>query len=244
MRTGVTKSARALLLLPIALVACSKKPASETDLDKLDRELTAGNQGDPALTAALRDQIMVDPALTQQSNDKSVRPPPRPDPGAVPPDDIATKSDGIDAATLAAAPDARDCPDCRLAAGALTLGELAKRQKNKRIADCAQRLGYSATWAARLSDDVPLYPDARVLEAAGAAQCGLRVVSFATSAPVDKVVNWYYTKTARAGYSADHQRDGSEHVLGGTRGDAAYMLYVSPRDGGGSSVDLVTNQGR
>lgn len=247
---GVTYSTRApldsallLIALPLALVACGKQPAEQTDLDKLDRELTSTNQSDPALTAALRGQIMVDPALTQSSNDKSIRPPSRPDPGAIPPDGIGAKPDEVDPATLKTAPAARDCPDCRAAAGALTLGELAKRQQNRSMADCAARLGYSATWAARLSADVPLYPDARVAEAAGAQECGLRVVSFVTAAPVTRVIDWYYTKTSKAGFAAEHQRDGAMHVLGGTRGHAAYVVYVSPRNGGGSDVDLVTNQG-
>ncbi|TPG10981.1 hypothetical protein EAH84_11750 [Sphingomonas oligophenolica] len=232
-----------LVALPLALVACGKKPADQTDLDRLDNELTAANQSDPAMTAAVRGQIMVDPGLTQSSNEKSIRPPSRPDPNAIPPDGIGAKPDGVDPATLKPAPAARDCPDCRAAAGALTLGELAKRQKNASIAHCAGQLGYSATWAARLPADVPLYPDARVAEAAGAQPCGLRVVSFATAAPVTRVIDWYYTKTHNAGYAAEHQRDGAQHVLGGTRGDAAYVIYVSPRAGGGSDVDLVTNQG-
>ena len=245
MRPGVTRFARPLLLvvLPLALVACGKQPAASTDLDDLDRELTAANQSDPVLTAALRDQIMVDPTLRQTANDKSIRPPSRPDPGAIPPDGIGARPDGVDPATLTTAPAAGDCPDCRAAAGALTLGELAKRQKNRALADCAARLRYSATWAARLSDAVPLYPDARVAEAAGASECGLRVVSFATAAPVDRVIDWYYTRTSRAGFAAEHQRDGAQHVLGGTQGDAAFVVYVSPRDGGGSDVDLVTNGG-
>lgn len=229
--------------LPLALLACAKPPADQPTLDDLDRELTSNNQGDPVLASAVRGQIMIDPALDQSSNARSVRPPNRPDPGAVPPDDIAATPDGVDPSTLKTAPAAHGCPDCALAAGALTLGELARRQKNRRIADCSARLRYSATWAARLSGDVPLYPDARVTEAAGATGCGLRVVSFASAAPVDRIIDWYYTKTSRVGFAAEHQRQDSRHILGGTRGDAAYMLYVSPRPGGGSAVDMVTNTG-
>lgn len=250
MRTGVTRFARpvALIALSLALVACGKKPASQTDLDALDRELTdtakPGASRDPALTAALRDQIMVDPGLAHPANANAVRPPPSPDAGATPPDGIGARPDGVDPAALKSAPPATgDCPNCRRAAGALTLGELARRQPNRAIADCASRLTYSATWANRLPADVPLYPDARVAEAAGAEGCGLRVVSFASAAPVTRIVDWYYTGTARAGYAADHQAAGAEHRLGGTRGEAAYMLYVSPHPGGGSDVDLVTNAG-
>jgi len=234
--------ARLLCLLPIALAACGKQPAAESDLDRLDRQLTQGNQGDPTLTAALRDQIMVDPSLSQSANNKSVRPPNRPDPGAVPPDDIGAKDDGVDPATLKSTPQPGDCPDCRTADGALTLGELALRQRNGSMADCARRLGYSATWAARMPAQVPLYPDARVSEAAGA-DCGLRVVSFTSRAPVMKILAWYYTRTSNAGFAADHQRDGVRHVLGGTKGDDAYIIYAVPHDGGGSDIDIITNHG-
>lgn len=225
------------------LAGCSKPPASQQDLDSLDRELTEGakpaNQRDPALTAALRDQIMVDPALTQSANTNVVRPPSRPDPGAIPPERVAGRGDGVTAADLKPVPAARgDCPQCRKADGALTLGELARRQDGGAPA-CTGSVSYSAGWANRLPADVPLYPDARVAEAAGNAACGLRIVSFASAAPLGRVLDWYHARVTRAGYSAEHQADGSRHVLGGTRGEAAYVVYASPRPGGGTDVDLL-----
>ncbi|MFH7218159.1 hypothetical protein ACHWGM_28060 [Klebsiella pneumoniae] len=47
-----------------------------------------------------------------------------------------------------------------------------------------------------------------------------------------------------AGYSAGHSTDGKQHVLGGVRGNDAYVVYVTARAGGGSDVDLVSNAGR
>jgi hypothetical protein len=49
----------------------------------------------------------------------------------------------------------------------------------------------------------------------------------------------------RAGYSAEHQLDGAQHILGGTRGrdDGAYVLFLTPRKDGGTDVDLVANNG-
>ena len=231
----------ALLLLTLALAACSKPPASQQDLDSLDRELTAGsgNQADPTLTAALRDQIMVDPALTQSANTNVVRPPSRPDPLSAPPAPVVPISDHVAAADLKPTPTAgRDCPRCRAADGALTLGELAKRQSAGQAA-CAQRVTYSAGWANRLPAAVPLYPDARVREAAGNDACGLRVVSFTSSAPVGRILDWYNARVSRAGYSVDHQASGAQHVLGGTRGDSAYVVYASAAPGGGSEIDLI-----
>ena len=240
---------RALPLLALALVACGKTPASQQDLNSLDAELTAsgaGNARDPALTAALADQIMVDPQLAQSSNGNAVRPPPRPDSGAVPPDGVATRIDPTDPATLKHAPAASgDCPECKAARGALTLGALAERQANPNAAACAAAIGYGAGWASRLPADLPLYPDARLSEAAGADRngCRLRVVSFASNAPVDRLIDYYYTRATNAGYSAGHRTDGAQHVLGGTRGEDAYVVYVTARKGGGSDVDLVSNAG-
>lgn len=226
----------------LILAGCARPPATQQDLDSLDKELTAGvagNQRDPALTAALRDQIMVDPALAHTANVDAVRPPSRPDPLSIPIDPTAGRADGVTAADLKPTPAAKgDCPSCKAAAGALTLAELAARQRPA-DAGCAQRVTYSATWAARLPGDVPLYPDARVQEAAGNDACGLRIVSFASSAPAPRILDWYTARVTRAGYSAEHQAQGDEHVLGGTRGAAAYVVHVTPGPGGGSRVDLL-----
>lgn len=231
----------------LLLAACGRQPDTQQDLDSLDRELTdansAGNRRDPTVAQALHDQIMVDPTLAQQSNANAVRPPARPDDGAVPPD--LARPDPVDARTLRHAPTAGgDCPDCKARTGALTLGALAARQRG-RTADCAGAVSYSAGWANRLPADLPLYPDARVTEAAGnnLGGCRLRVVSFASSAAATKVIDWYYTRATAARYSAEHRAQGSLHVVGGTRGDDAYVVYVTPRQGGGADVDLVSNAG-
>ena len=69
--------------------------------------------------------------------------------------------------------------------------------------------------------------------------CTLRVVSFASGAAPQKLIDWYYTRATVAGYSAEHQADGGLHVLGGTRGGAAYVVYVTPR-ANGATVDLLS----
>jgi len=246
MPVGVTRILASIALLA-ALAGCSKQPASQQDLDSLDKELTQGNAAgrDPALTASLADQIMVDPALTQGSNANAVRPPNRPDPRAVPPADIARTDDRVDPKTLRKAPaPTADCPECRAREGAMTLGALAGRQGSQ--GSCAAKVAYSAGWANRLPADLPLYPGARLTEAAGADRdgCRLRVVSFASSAPMQKMLDYYYTRARAAGYSAGHSTDGRQHVLGGVRGNDAYVVYVTARAGGGSDVDMVSNAGR
>ena len=242
-----------IALAPLAMAACGSKPAPQADLDSLDAQLTnaaaPANGADPALTGALRDQIMVDPQLAQQANRDAVRPPTQPASGQVPPDDIATRTGAAETETLRSAPAAvrpGHCPQCVAAQQALTLGALAESQGGA-TGKCAKRVVYSAGWANRLPRGVPLYPDARVIEAAGAdgQGCSLRVVSFNSAAPLQRLLDWYFTHTSAAGYSAAHQSDGQEHVLGGTRpnGGGAFMVTARPRAGGGTSVDLMADGG-
>lgn len=239
----------AVLFATLALAACAKPPAARPDLDGLDRQLT-GDRREPALTTALHDQIMVDPQLVQSANSGAVRPAPRPDTGAIPPDTLGAPRDTSRPGDLTPTPAAiPGCPDCTAARASLTLGALAERQSQASVAACAGGLRYATGWADKLPAALPLYPDARIAEAAGndAKGCALRVVSFASAAPIARITDWYYAHATRAGYGADHRADGAERVLRGARrgggGAASFMLYLRPRAGGGVEADLVTAGG-
>ncbi|WP_267388317.1 hypothetical protein [Sphingomonas sp. GC_Shp_3] len=250
----------ATLALALATAGCGARNTEQGNLDSLDNQLAdagSSNSRDPALMAALHDQIMVDPALAQQANADAVRPPTRPYSGAVPADPVAgatnsgATGDGAGTSeTLKSAPAPKadgSCPQCEAARQSLTLGALASRQNDKRTASCAGEMRYSANWANRLPADLPLYPDARVSEAAGNSDngCALRAVSFATSASLQSVIDWYYTRASGAGFAAEHEANGSQHVLGGTRSrdGAAFALFLTTRRDGGTDVDLVANNG-
>ncbi|WP_052149362.1 hypothetical protein [Sphingomonas sp. Ant20] len=80
----MTRSARTIRLpalafaLPLALIACGEPAVDQQDPTSLEAALSNGNAGDPALNAALAGQIMVDPTLTQSSNEtRSARRPNR-----------------------------------------------------------------------------------------------------------------------------------------------------------------------
>jgi hypothetical protein len=234
------------VFLPLALAGCGGGDNANNVMS--DAEL--GNAADPALASALQDQIMVDPKLTVQANSAAVRPANQPYSGGVPSDAVAGGGGKVETGGLMNAPapqSGKDCPECAAAREAVTLGGLAARQKNARTRGCAGRLRYSAGWAQRLPADLPLYPQARVTEAAGAegGNCALRVVSFSAAQPVQAMLDWYYTRAVRAGYSAEHRSDGAQHILGGTRGrdDGAYVLYMTARRDGGTDVDFVANNG-
>lgn len=233
------------VFLPLALAGCSGTDTANNTLS--DAEL--GNAADPALTGALQDPIMVDPQLGRQANGDAIRPPGQPYSGGVPSDAVAANGEKIDTAGLLKTPapvSGKECPQCVAARESVTLAGIAARQKNARTRGCAGSLKYSASWAQRLPADLPLYPQARVTEAAGAqGNCALRVVSFSAAQPMQTLLDWYYTRAVRAGYSAEHQLDGAQHILGGTRGrdDGAYVLFLTPRKDGGTDVDLVANNG-
>jgi hypothetical protein len=233
------------VFLPLALAACSGGGANDLG------DTESGNAADPALTGALQDQIMVDPALGRQANGDAIRPPGQPYSGGVPSDAVATNTDAIDNGQLlkapAPVPAGQDCTQCAAAREAVTLGGLAARQKNTSTSQCASSLNYAAGWANRLPADLPLYPQARVTEAAGTegGKCALRVVSFSAPQPMQTMLDWYYTRATRAGYTSEHQVEGEEHILGGTRArdDGAYVLFMTARPDGGTDVDLVANNG-
>lgn len=205
------------LFLAVLLAACGRSPSPTENLAALDAALVDGNADDPALTAALQDQIMVDPALAQQANRNAVRPPPRPDPQSVP----------TDAATGG-----------RAVNGALTLGALAEQVPG--TAGCAAAIRYSAGWATKLPQPFVLPNDAAVAEAAGndAGGCALRVVSFQMPTAPAATLAWYAKRAAAAGYSVE--RSGDLRVAG-QRGAATYVVYAQPRASGGSDVDLIVD---
>ena len=257
MMTFSARLALGAVALPLALALAGCGSNNAENLDALDNELVdADNAVDPALAAALEDQIMVDPALAQQANGDAIRPPAQPYAAPVPSETIggnaATPTAATDNEQLMSTPapagDGKDCPACDRARDAVTLGALAARQSDPRTKGCVANIRYSTHWAERLPTDLPLHPQARVTEAAGtqSSNCALRVVAFSTAMPVQKVMDWYYTRASRAGYAADHQADGGDHVLGGTRkrDGGAFVLFLSPRGDGGTDADLVVNNGR
>jgi hypothetical protein len=233
-------------LFALALAACGGGgQKNDQALNALDRSL-AGNavnaqDVDPALAASLEDQIMVDPSLSAQANRDSVRPPAEPMRAPVPPDGPATANVGTGkllAAPKAVAMNAPETP--------MTLGALASQQARRTGQSCGAELGYSQTWAARLPADLPLFPQARVTEAAGSDAGGCRAVSFTSGAALQTVLDFYYTQAVRGGFTAEHRVDGGEHMLGGTRGkdDGAFIVIARARAGGGTEVDLIANNGR
>lgn len=224
----------ASLAAALALAACERTP-SEDQLAKLDNQI-GGNQADPALTSALEDPILTDPALSQQSNRNAVRSAESPVQAQYPP--------GMSPGSPATRATARAEPSVRKASAGHR--EMRKLAAGDGIA-CGAPFETGLAWSRRLPATFPLLPGARVIEAAGnnARDCTMRAVTFTSSQPPDRVLDWYRRRAASAGYSAEHQRYESDRILAGAneRDGGAYYLIVKPAGRGGSEVALIANNG-
>lgn len=243
------------LLMGISLSAC-RDPAARTQLAEQDDGLTSGaTSNDPVVKGAIADQIMVDPAMTGQSNAAAATSGAQPVAGTVPAlrgggTAIEAVADARSSAgqlmrTPAPANFADNCDsNCDNAAVArpATLAGVARQQAGGR---CAADIRYGAEWAQRLPAAFPVYPRAALREAAGVANgtCNVRVVNFQSRAGMQAVLDYYYTMAIRNGYEAEHLLRGSEHYLGGTRGDEAYVIMIRDIGGGVVDVDLVASGG-
>lgn len=227
-------------LLPIALLAaCSNAAEDAAEAEAMD----------PAMEQALNDELMTDPdmagrneagaALSGTGN------------GGVPNIDTsaraieAARSRAVDmvggAAALKPAPKARqladDAPDGAAMAAA------ARAVVSPGGANCAEKVSYTTGWAAKLPPEFPVYPRANTQEAAGTDEgaCALRAVTFHTPVPLNEVLAFYATRAAAGGFSVDHAIRDGEHILSGTQGRSAYVVYARAFDGKVTEVDLVTS---
>ena len=231
-----------LVVLVALLAGCeAKKPADQAQ----DR--------DPAVAGALGDEIMVDPDLARQNPQNAALAGGGPASALIPPE--GKSAEAIAAARAAAAKLAggrlQHAPDPQTGSGAAagqTAALTARVVLGKHGAgtgqDCAAKVDYTMAWAAKLPAPFPVYPRGHVQEAAGtdADGCRLRVVNFVTPVPLGDVTDFYWTRARTAGFAATHRLDGGDHVIDGTKGAAAYVVYLRTR-GGLTEVDLVTNGG-
>lgn len=252
---------RALMLaalgsLTVSLTACGGNEAGGDDVAALDETLV-GKGSDPAMTGAVQDKILVDPDLAGKSNANMVRAGDRPLDGKTPSDtgyESATASaEELDRAKPMRAPKPRvvgteACNDCATNRGETLEARAAAQGVTRGKGTCEAKLQYGAGWASRMPTEFPVYPSGRVKEAAGVEGgiCDIRVVSFTTGAARQSVVDYYYTRARRSGFTADYEIRDGEHVLGGVRDNdgGAYVITLTSLRGGGTAVDIVANNGR
>ena len=228
-----------LLLVLLAVPACSSADqAPDTNAER-----------DPAAAAALNDPIMVDPDLASQNRGSSALSGGGPAQGDLP-DFVRTPEEG-DAARAAAQtllgsapppapPPASTSAKAKLA-GALTMPAIAAASGIVTRA-CADKLGFTMAWAARLPAALPVYPRGHTIVAAGSDDpgCKVRAVRFVTPVTVGDAVDFYYA-SARAGkLPVQRRKEGDDAVVAGAPGSATYAVYVRQRGDGLTEVDVLT----
>ena len=223
----------------LALAACSGA----------DHTVDPNAERDPAAAAALNDPIMIDPDLAAQNRGNSALSGGGPAQGDLP--DFVRTPEAVAAARAAAqaqlgsAPPTAPSPASTSAtsrlAGALTMPALAAAAGLASPA-CADQLGFTMAWAARLPAGLPIYPRGHAIMAAGSdtAGCKLRAVRFITPAAVSDAVDFYYASARAAKLPAARRREGSDEVVAGTHGGAAFAVYARQRGDGLTEVDLFT----
>jgi len=215
-----------------------------------DDELLDGGEGDALEDSALGDQIMADPDLAGENLANSamaadlrdgILPPERRSPAAI----AQARADAL--AQLGGPGSLRKAPAA--AAGGNTGAGNALTAAGKAAAspggngDCAALASYTADWAAKLPAAFPVYPLGAVQDAAGTDEgnCSLRVVTFLSAVPLGEVLDYYFTRASKAGFSADHAMDGDYDVLGGAKGQASYIVYGRTLPTSATEITLITS---
>lgn len=230
----------ASLILPGLIVALLLAGCDKSEPDKV----TA--QNDPAVSSALRDEIMVDPELAGQQGETGGSaielPPEQRTPEAIA--EAKAQAAKLAGGSITAAPAPEGGDGARLIEGAVTAAQFAAAARTGST-DCSGKVEYSANWVTSLPAVLAVYPQGAVQEAAGTDKdgCRLRVVSFVTPVAASEVVDFYYTRVRSGGYDAKHQVDGEDHILGGKKAGAAYLVYARKLGNGLTEVDLVASGG-
>lgn len=201
-------------------------------------------ESDPAVSGALGDQIVVDPNVSDANGGgktgQAELPAAKRSPEAI----AAAKDEAMVQAggMLKSAPAPQTGSTNALVESAATAAQAAQEAKAAST-DCTKKAQYSATWAAKLPKDLPVYPRGAVQEAAGTDEggCRLRVVTFVSPVAPKDVVDYYYTRATAAGYGADYRMDGADHVLGGRKGGQSYLVYARKQKNGLTEVDLIAS---
>lgn len=226
----------AALLVPMLLLsACGGDAAGDADNAEAD--------------GALNDEIMVDPDLAGQNAANSALSVP---PGGTLPSTAMTP-EAVAAARSAALKlvggpgKMKKAPEAQEVSG--SLGNDAALAVAARVAAspggnaaCADKAQYTAEWAARLPQAFPVYPKGAVQEAAGTDEgdCALRVINFLSGVPLSEVIDFYYTRAANAGFTAQHVNDGEYNIIGGSKGGESFIVYARSLTDGSTEVELIT----
>ena len=227
--------------MALMLGACGEEAAEVDDV---------GLKGDPAITGALGDHIMVDPDLASQNEANSALSTSARS-GALPAE--ARSAQAVNAAReeaqkmmrnaggIKSPPNAKPDESDDPAEAPLTVTARAAALSEE--SECADRVTYTMQWAAKMPGNFPVYPRGSVQEAAGTDSngCALRVVNFITPVPAKDVMEFYFSQADNAGFEPDRALIGGEDRLTGRKGSASFTVALRTLNWGGTEVDLITS---
>jgi len=234
-------SLRSLLVL---FACCSALSACGKGEDERKAET------DPALTSALADPLMVDPDLSSQNRAASaiaLGGPPVAElplvertPRAI--EEAREEARELAGGSLKLAPLPEEAEEAAVAG--VTITQIAAAAVGPAAA-CAGKAEYAMGWSLKLPAQLAIYPRGHLREAAGTDRdgCRLRAVSFDTPVEAGDVVDFYFTRLAKAGLGSKHLLSGDVHVLKGSKGRFAWAVQVRKLETGISRVELVSNGG-
>lgn len=228
----------ALLVLAASLAGCSGQKAPQQRAEQ-----------DPAVSAALNEQLMTDPDLARINPDNRVLAGGGPAAAPIPLEDRSPEAIArarADAAALlgrAAAPAPQPTAPALSPLPRDTVALAAAAALGQAGAGCIGKLDYGFIWAARMPAALPVYPRGHAQDAAGTDKegCALRAMSFVTPVPVEDLVAFYWATTRRAGLAAEHRLAGRDEAVIGRKGGALAAAFVRARDDGLTEVDLVSS---
>mgnify|MGYP000103167939 CR=1 FL=1 len=241
MSVGFPSAPAARLLAVVLLAGVTSGCADEAG------EPAYGEEPDPMVVQALNDQLMVDPDLVGQNEANTA---------------LTGSSDAsipLEIATPEAIREARQRAEELLAGAGGTpvmpepemlerVGEVSPLETLGRQvallpdgAQCLATANYSAIWAARLPQDLPVYPRGATMEALGSDEgaCRLRAVRFHSPVPAEELVSFYFGLAESAGYSVRYLAADGQFRLEGEKGDRRFAVQLRPSLEGLSEVDLV-----
>ncbi len=206
---------------------------------------------DPIISRALSESLMIDPDLTGQNQAAAAISDGSRD-GSLPPLNVTeetiaqARSEAVDlVGGLAEMRSASDSAKGKDAAGGFRPLTLVARMERSGIvtSECADAASYTAAWAARMPEVIPVYPHGAVQSAAGTAggACRAKAVSFRTPVPQSNVLDFYFTKARKAGFKTGLSQIGDEQVLRGKKGSESFAIYASTASAGIAEIDVVTS---
>jgi hypothetical protein len=244
---------RALLLLLLCLTSACSDPPGESAAPE-----TAAIASDPVISRALHDPLMSDPDLASRNEANAALG--APDSHALPvlpatSADASAAREAMRLELLATGPipdlppvPSEDEDDAEAAPKPPPLGPLGPMAAPAALlaalgapATCAAQLKEDFALAASLPAAAALPPQGMVMQAGGAdgAGCRIRIIRYASAAPLADVLQYHFARARRAGLTGRRQAAPAEMIIADGKGGETLVVEVRRAAHGMTGVTLL-----